>query len=65
MAINSIMQEKNNVGNGVGMVVHKDLKQQIVGVKRLGDIIIAIKLVLEEDIMHTIRACAVMDPKQT
>lgn len=42
MVINSIMQEKNNAGNGVGIVVHKDLKQKIVGVKRLGDIIIAI-----------------------
>ena len=49
---------KNNTRNEVGIVVDKDLKEKIVGLKRLGDKIITIKLVLEEDIMNTISACA-------
>lgn len=34
----------------------KDLKEKIIGLKRLGDIVI--KLVLEEDIIHTISVYA-------
>ena len=34
------------------------MKENVLGVKRLGDRIIAIKLVLEEDIIHTISAYA-------
>ena len=47
---------KNNVKNGVGIVANKGLKEKVVGVvKKLGDGVIAIKLVLEEDIMHIIK----------
>eukprot|EP00268_Persea_americana_P000695 TRINITY_DN10213_c1_g1_i4.p1 TRINITY_DN10213_c1_g1~~TRINITY_DN10213_c1_g1_i4.p1 ORF type:complete len:121 (-),score=6.38 TRINITY_DN10213_c1_g1_i4:64-426(-) len=49
---------KNNTRNGVGIVVDKVLKEKIVGVKRLGDKVIAIILVLEEDIIHIISAYA-------
>ena len=49
---------KNNTGNRVGIVVDKDMKEKIVRVKRLGDRIIAIKLVLEKDIIHIISAYA-------
>ena len=38
----------------MGIVVDTDLKERAVGVKRIGDRIIAIKLVLEENIMHII-----------
>ena len=49
---------KNNTRNGVGIVVGKDFKEKIVGVKRLSNRIITIKLVLEEDTIHIISACA-------
>jgi len=42
----------------VGIVVDKDLKEKIVGVKRLGDRIIAIKLVVGEEIIYIILAYA-------
>ena len=42
----------------MGIVVDKDLKEKIVRVKRLGNRIIAMKLVLEEDIIHIINAYA-------
>ena len=45
---------KNIVRNRVQRELHKDLKEKIVKVKRLGENIIAIELVLEEDIMHLI-----------
>ena len=40
------------------IVLDKDLKEKIKGVKRLGDRIIAIKLVLEEDMIHIISVYA-------
>ena len=49
---------KNNTRHGVSIAVDKDLKEKIVGVKRLGDRIIIIKLVLAEDIIHIISAYA-------
>ena len=49
---------KNNTANEVGIVVDKDLKEKIVRVKKLGDRIIEIKLVLEEDIINIISAYA-------
>ena len=49
---------KTNTKNGVAIVVDEDLKEKIVGVKRLGDTIIKIKLALEEDIIHIISAYA-------
>lgn len=52
MVINSTMKERTL--QGVGIIVYKDLKEKIVKVKRLGENIIAIELVLEEDIMHLI-----------
>ena len=42
----------------MGIVVDKDSKEKIVGVKRLGDRVIAIILVLQEDIIHIISAYA-------
>ena len=42
----------------MGIVVDKDLKEKIVRVKRLGDRIITIKLVLEEDIIRVFSAYA-------
>lgn len=36
------------------MVVDNHLQEKIVGVKRLGDRILTIKLVLQEDIIHII-----------
>ncbi|RWR73885.1 T-complex protein 1 subunit delta [Cinnamomum micranthum f. kanehirae] len=44
--------------NGVGIVVSKDLKEDIVNVKRSADRIIAIKLVLGEEIVNVISAYA-------
>ena len=49
---------KNTTRKEVGIVVDKDLKEKITRVKRLGDRIIGIKLVLEEDIIHIISAYA-------
>lgn len=37
MGINSTTKEKNNVRIGVQIVVDKDLKDKIVGAKRIGD----------------------------
>ena len=45
----------------MNIAVDKHLKEKIVGEKRFGDRIVAIKLVLEEDIIHIINAYA---PKQ-
>ena len=42
---------KNYAKKGESIIVDKDLKEKIVGVKRLGDRLITIKRVLEEDIM--------------
>ena len=42
----------------MGIVVDKDLKDKIVGVKRLSDRIFAIKLVLKDDIIYIISAHA-------
>ena len=49
---------KNTTRNGVSIVIGKDLKEKIIEVKRLGDRIIAIKLVLEEDMIHIISVYA-------
>ena len=49
--------EANNK-NGVGIIVDKDLKEKVVDVKRIGDRIIAIKLVLEKEIINIISAYA-------
>ena len=49
---------RKNTRNGVGIVVDEDLKKKIVEVIRLGDKIIAIKLMLEEDIIHIISTYA-------
>ena len=49
--------EVNNK-NGVGIIVDKDLKEKVVDVKRIGDRIIAIKLVLEKEIINIISAYA-------
>ena len=48
----------NRSRNGVGIVVSKDLKEDIVSVQRCGDRIIAIKLVLGEEIVNVISAYA-------
>lgn len=45
-------KRKSNTRDGVGIAVDKDLKDKIVGVKRLSDRVIAIKLVIEEDAIH-------------
>ena len=50
---------RKNTRNGVGIKEDKDLKEKIVGIKRVGDRIIEIKR--EEDIIHII--CALL-PKQ-
>lgn len=42
---------KNYAKRGESIIVDRDLKEKIVGVKRLGDKLITIKRVLEEDIM--------------
>lgn len=42
--------------NGVGVIVDNKLKESVVNVKRLGDRIIWIKLVLGEDTVHIISA---------
>lgn len=39
--------ERNNAKNGVGIVADKYLKEKIVGLKRLGNRLLAIKLVLK------------------
>ena len=49
---------KNNTRKGVGIVLDKDLKERIVGVKRLGDRITTIKQVLEEEIIYMTSAYA-------
>ena len=49
---------KKNTRNKVDIVVHKDLKEKIVGVNRLSDRIITIKSVLEEDIIRIFSAYA-------
>ena len=49
---------KKNTRNSVSIVADKDLKEKIMWVKRLGDRIIAVKLVLEEDLIHIISAYA-------
>lgn len=38
-------------------MLNKGLKENIVGAKRLGDGLITIKLVFEEDIIYSISAC--------
>ncbi|XP_043687728.1 uncharacterized protein LOC122638941 [Telopea speciosissima] len=43
---------------GVGIVVDKDLKNEVVDVKRLGDRIISIKLVLDNEVINIARAYA-------
>ena len=58
MFINFFYVRKNNTRNGVGIVIGKDLKEKIIGIKRLDDRIIAIRLVLEEDIIQIIGAYA-------
>lgn len=42
--------------DGVGIIVDKKLKENVVDIKRLDDIIIGIKLVLEKDILNIIIA---------
>ena len=49
--------EANNK-NRVRIIVDKDLKEKVVDVKRIGDRIIAIKLVLEKEIINIISAYA-------
>lgn len=51
-------ETQKNARNGVSIVVDWDLKEKIVGVKKLADRLITIKLVLEEDIIHIISAYA-------
>ena len=48
----------NRSRNGVGIVVNKDLKEDVVNVKRYGDRIIAIKLVLGEEIVNVMSVYA-------
>lgn len=47
-----------NNKNGVGIIVDKDLKEEVVDVKRIGDRIISIKLVLEKEIINIISVYA-------
>ena len=49
---------KNNTRNGVEIIVDEDLKEKIAGIKMLGDRIIVIEVVLEEDMIHIITAYA-------
>ncbi|MES6403738.1 hypothetical protein U6P81_12180 [Cutibacterium acnes] len=49
--------EANNK-NVVGIIVDKDLKEEVVDVKRIGDRIITIELVLEKEIINIISAYA-------
>ncbi|KEH39645.1 endonuclease/exonuclease/phosphatase, putative [Medicago truncatula] len=44
--------------NGVGIIVDKEWKKDIVDVKRIGDRIIALKFVVEQDIFNVISAYA-------
>lgn len=55
MATNSTTQERT-APELKQEQVDKDLKEKIIGIKRLGDIVI--KLALEEDIIHTISVYA-------
>lgn len=64
MDINFIMHERIIQKNKMGIVIDKDLKEKIVGVKRLSDRIITIKLVLEEDIIHIISAYCISSPRR-
>lgn len=52
------IHERNNARNGIGIVVDKDLKERIFGLKRLDDRLIAIKLVLRKiyNILHFVSA---------
>ncbi|XP_042495185.1 craniofacial development protein 2-like [Macadamia integrifolia] len=43
---------------GVGIIVDKDLKNDLVDVRRVGDMIIAIKLMLEKEVVNIISAYA-------
>jgi hypothetical protein len=49
---------KDKARNGVGIVVSKDLKDNVVEVQRFGDRIIRVKLVLEEEIINIISVYA-------
>jgi len=44
--------------NGVGIIVDKEWKKDIVDVKRIGDRIIALKIVVEQDTFNVISAYA-------
>ena len=49
---------KDNHRNGVGIMVDKNLKDKVVAVKRVGDRLILIKLVIGENIINIISAYA-------
>ena len=56
MVLNFSTQEKLITKNGVGIIVDKDLNEEVVDVKRIDDRIITIKLVLEKEIINIISA---------
>ncbi|KAL4185006.1 hypothetical protein AMTRI_Chr10g228430 [Amborella trichopoda] len=49
---------KDNNRNGVGIIVDEDLKYKVVIVKRIGDRLLLTNLVLGEEIINEISACA-------
>ena len=49
---------KSKTKNGVGIIVDKDLRDKVIDIKRIGDRIIALKLVVDREIFNVISAYA-------